>query len=258
MSAKELANSIALLLRQGGPRDFGGIAAGVPEFNPAACSAAIAHAITHGLIAYDHRTAVFEAAGPQEPEPKPETETQLDKLQRILDAATSDGDPKKRLASIVRIAGRMKIAEKNRLAAEASDSESGGKSVAERFDALESSLLDLHDFMVKSEYGYRELAEYCIANALMRKALERGWRVAIDIQEDHTEPEYITDRTELFSRLFTTGIDVIRFRTESGHGKGWAQLITGNGPDVVSDYSARAEVEELMNAIDRLTRCLEN
>lgn len=173
------------------------------------------------------------------------------RINSILSAA-QDGEspPKKRLAEIIRLALDAR-------ALTAGIPEAG--SLSGMLDDLQAAAEPLAKRGMTHDAGIWEVAEMSIANAVLREAIDGlGLLVSVENGGDTPELDYTQDREELLGAMFAADHDVLRFRNQLGQSCGWILLIGGNRADLISDYTANATMERLVNSAEWLIRFWED
>lgn len=88
-----------------------------------------------------------------------------------------------------------------------------------------------------------------IARKIVATFLERGYTLSVNDSEEWTVLRS-TNKEEIVGALFTTDSDKILARKPDGESIGAVFLVYGNdGYDVVCDYTARPEMEEIMESV---------
>jgi hypothetical protein len=98
--------------------------------------------------------------------------------------------------------------------------------------------------MSKSDH---EKIEQPICKRLVTKALEAGFTVSVYDGEEWALKRS-TNKAEIVAAMFSTDCDTLRFRAADGTVIGSVALIYGNGAEVISDYSDKPVIEQLVNA----------
>ncbi len=92
--------------------------------------------------------------------------------------------------------------------------------------------------------------ENVIAKTLVRKALSRGWLITV-----HDGEEVALRRSGDFDAIWkamqsTDEDNLIFFKADGETRIGWVWLIWGNGEDLISDHTAKAEIDELVAEVN--------
>lgn len=92
-------------------------------------------------------------------------------------------------------------------------------------------------------------AETKIAKALIKAALKRGYLISVNDGEEWAIQKSM-DASAVWDAMRSTDADTLVFFADSkdaGYVRlGFALLIWGNGEDIISDYSAKVKIDELV------------
>jgi hypothetical protein len=94
-----------------------------------------------------------------------------------------------------------------------------------------------------------------IAARIVQDAVTHGWTVCVNDGGAWTVVRG-DDAETILAAMGTTGSDTLRFLRGAREYGGWVTLIWGNGPDVISDYSARAITQAILAGAERLAEYL--
>jgi hypothetical protein len=96
---------------------------------------------------------------------------------------------------------------------------------------------------------YASPAEADAATFLIRLALANGFNVSVHDGEEDWTVRRSTDLHTILSAMCQMEEDYLTFHKVNGSkGGGWMQLVWGNSaPELVSDYSANADMDALWN-----------
>lgn len=104
--------------------------------------------------------------------------------------------------------------------------------------------------------GQRVELERKIVRHLIRAMKEDGWNV-VKVNDGGDEDEKVSGEVEALEHIFA--VDEARAFFEKGDKKAWVLLISGNGIDVISDYTVNhAEFEAVMMNVSTYTDSLES